>query len=117
MSTATWAGPSERVVIVMRPRGLSIAWAALVTMLSSTWFTCDGEHVIEGISPRRRSMSTLRSDGRAMRSAAFTPSFTLKLAMRLRSRREKLRRLFTSSEICAMPCRPSRVRASSSSRT
>ena len=82
----------------MRPRGLSIACAALVTRLSSTWFTCEGEQVIEGISPRCRSTSTLRSAGFAMRSVACTPSFTLKLATLLRSRREKLRRLVTSSD-------------------
>ena len=35
------------------------------------------------------------------------PSFTLKLATLLRSRREKFLRFTTSSEISSMPCRPS----------
>ena len=35
------------------------------------------------------------------------PSFTLKLATLLRSRREKFLRFTTSSEICSMPCSPS----------
>ena len=108
-STSIWTAfvPDARVVTVMRPRGLSMACAELVTRLSSTWFTCEGEQVIDGTSPRRVSTSILRRLGLAMRSVACTPSFTLKLATLLRSRREKLRRFFTSSTICSMPCRPS----------
>ncbi len=116
-TTAMASVPSRRVAMMILRSGLSIACAALVTRFSSTWFTCEGEQVMEGMSPKLRSTVTLRNCGLAMRRVATMPSFTLKLATLLRSRREKFLRFTTSSEISSMPCRPSLVSDSMSPST
>ncbi|MNJ74729.1 hypothetical protein D3C77_717090 [compost metagenome] len=94
---------SAQLFTWMRPSP-SIAWAALVKRLSSTWLICEGAQAMRGSSPSDWSTSALslmwlRAISRALRMQSLRSTSSLMA----RSRRAKSLSPETSSAIWPRP--------------